>query len=191
VPVTAAVGFDFRLQYGQKMPILALGGRIRYAGAASAYNAANPTGSHVDVALAGDAWVSAVNLGIAVGNPYLPLHPRQQVDLWDSNPLTACCTTPIGYHPSSYGVYLDALVIFYKITGIDPHTLRAEMDEHSLLFQSSAAHALGISARDARLLAIAARETVQAGMPICHPYAYPTWPCAMLQLPPQTDDDNQ
>jgi hypothetical protein len=29
VPVTAAVGFDFRLQYGQKMPILALGGRIR------------------------------------------------------------------------------------------------------------------------------------------------------------------
>jgi hypothetical protein len=162
-----------------------------YTGAASAYNAANPTGSHVDVALVGDAWVSAVNLGIAVGNPYLPRHPRRQVDLWDSNPLTACCTTPIGYHPSSYGVYLDALVIFYKITGIDPHTLRAEMDEHRPLFQTSAAHALGISARDARLLAFAARETVQAGMPICRPYAYPTWPCAMLQRPPETDDDDQ
>ena len=161
-----------------------------YTGVASTYNAANPSGPAVDVALAGDAWVSAINLGIAVENPYLPRHPRQQVDLWDSNPLTACCTTPIGYHPSSYGVYLNALTIFYKITGIDPHTLRAEMHEHSPLFQSSAAHALGISARDARLLAIAARETVQAGMPICRPYAAPAWPCAMLPRPPQTDDDN-
>ena len=161
-----------------------------YTGAASAYNAANPTGSHVDVALGGDAWVSAINLGIAVENPYLPRHPHQQVDLWDSNPLTACCTTPIGYHPSSYGVYLGALVIFYKITSIDPRTLRAEMDEHSPLFRSSAAHALGISARDARLLAIAARETVQAGMPICRPHATPDWPCAMLRRPPQDDDDN-
>ena len=161
-----------------------------YEGEASAYNAANPTGSHVDVALVGDAWVSAINLGIAVENPYLPRHSRHQVDLWDSNPLTGCCTTPIGYHPSSYGVYLDALVIFYKITGVDPHTLRAEMDdEHGSLFQSSAAHALGISARDARLLAIAARETVDAGMPICRPHASPTWPCAMLQRPPQNDDD--
>jgi hypothetical protein len=162
-----------------------------YEGEASAYNAANPTGSHVDVALGGDAWVSAINLGIAVENPYLPRHPRQQVDLWDSNPLTACCTTPIGYHPSSYGVYLDALVIFYKITGVDPHTLRAEMDdEHGSLFQSSAAHALGISARDARLLAIAARETVDAGMPICRPHAAPVWPCAMLRRSPHDDDDD-
>jgi len=159
-----------------------------YTGAASAYNAAHPTGATVDVALAGDAWVSAINLGIAVENPYLPRHPQKQVDLWDSNPLTACCTTPIGYHPSSHGVYLDALVIFYKITGVDPHTLRAEMDEHSPLFQASAANALGISARDARLLAIAARETVQAGMPICRPDAFPVWPCAMLAQPPQTDE---
>ena len=159
-----------------------------YTGAASAYNAANPNGSHVDVALAGDAWVSAINLGVAVENPYLPQHPQKQVDLWDGNPLTACCTTPIGYHPSSYGVYLDALVIFYKITGIDPHTLRAEMDEHNALFQASAANALGISARDARLLAIAARETVDAGMPICRPGAFPVWPCAMLPQPPDAED---
>ena len=160
-----------------------------YTGEASAYNVANPNGSHVDVALGGDAWVSAVNLGIAVENPYLPRHPRQQVDLWDSNPLTACCTTPIGYHSSSYGVYLDALVIFYKITGLDPHTLRAEMDdEHGSHFQSSAARALGISARDARLLAIAARETVDAGMPICRPHASPVWPCARLKGSLQNDE---
>jgi hypothetical protein len=163
-----------------------------YTGEASAYNAANPTGSHVDVALGGDAWVSAINLGIAVENPYLLHHPRHQVDLWDSNPLTACCTTPIGYHPSSYGVYLDALVIFYKITGVDPETLRAEMDddERGPFFRSSAAHALGISARDARLLAFAARETVDAGMPICRPHAAPIWPCAMLKRFPHDDDDD-
>jgi hypothetical protein len=161
-----------------------------YTNEASSYNAANPTGSHVDVALGGDAWLSAINLGFAVENPYLPNHPRQQVDLWDSNPLTACCTTPIGYHPSSEGVYLDALVIFYKITGVDPLTLWAEMDEQEPLFRSSAAHALGVSAREARLLAIAARETVRAGMPICRPHAAPTWPCAMLQWSPQDGYDN-
>ena len=162
-----------------------------YTGEASAYNTANPTGSHVDVALVGDAWVSAINLGIAVENPFLPRHHRKQVDLWDGNPLTACCTTPIGYHPSVYGVYLDALVLFYKITGVDPERLFAEMDdEHGRFFQSSAAHALGISPRDARLLAFVARETVDAGKPICRPHAAPTWPCAMLQRFPQIDDDN-
>jgi hypothetical protein len=164
-----------------------------YEGEASAYNTANPNGSHVDVALGGDAWVSAINLGIAVENPYLPNHPRQQVDLWDSNPLLACCTTPIGYHPSSYGVYLDALVIFYKINGVDPEWLFAEMDgdERGPLFRSSAAHALGISAIEARLLAFAARETVDAGKPICRPHAAATWPCATLRLPPFFDFDGR
>jgi hypothetical protein len=41
------------------------------------------------------------------------------------------------------------------------------------------------------LLAIAARETVRAGMPICRPDAYPTWPCAMLHRLPETDDDTE
>jgi hypothetical protein len=162
-----------------------------YATAASTYNGANPAGPGVDVALAGDAWVSAINLGIAVQNPYLPHHPAKQVDLWDSNPLTACCTTPIGYHPSSYGVYLDALTIFYKITGIDPVTLDTETNARHPRFQLSAAHALGISPREAKLLAIAERETVRAGKPVCRPNASPDWPCAMLPRPPQTDDDNQ
>jgi hypothetical protein len=163
-----------------------------YTGEASAYNTANPNGSHVDVALVGDAWLSAIHLGIAVENPYLPNNPRRQVDLWDSNPLLSCCTTPIGYHPSSYGVYLDALVIFYRITGVDPRMLHAEMDDdHSRPFQSSAAHALGISSRDARLLAFAARETVDAGMPICRPHAAPTWPCAMLKRHLHDDDGDQ
>jgi len=87
------------------------------------------------------------------------------VDLWDSNPLTACCTTPIGYHPSAYGAYLNALSIFYKITGIDPVTLDAEANPNNPLFLQSAANALGISANDAQLLAIAAADTVRAGGP--------------------------
>ena len=137
-----------------------------YTNAANTYNGANPAKSHVNVALAGDAWVSAINLGIAVQNPYLTNNPVNRVNLWDSNPLTACCTTPIGYHPSSYGVYLNALSIFYRITGIDPVTLDAETNASNPLFQSSAAHALGISATDAQLLAIAASDTIRAGMPV-------------------------
>ena len=137
-----------------------------YTGAANTYNNANPTGSHVNVALSGDAWVSAINLGLAVQNPYLANNPANQVNLWDSNPLTACCTTPIGYHPSAFGAYLDALTLFYKITGVDPVTLGAETNPNSPLFLSSAANALGISATTAQLLAIAASDTVRAGGPV-------------------------
>lgn len=81
-------------------------------------------------------------------------------------------------------------MIFYKITGVDPDTLRTEMDEDERLFGSSAAHALSISARDARLLAFAARETVDAGMPMCRPHAAPVWPCAMPRRHPYDDDDH-
>jgi autotransporter-associated beta strand protein len=137
-----------------------------YTGEATSYNSANPNGSRVGVALAGDAWVSAINLGIAVQNPYLTNNPASKVDLWDSNPLTACCTTPIGYHPSAYGAYLNAMSIFYKITGIDPTTLDAEANPNNPLFLQSAANALGISANDAQLLAIAAADTVRAGGPV-------------------------
>ncbi|QPF86110.1 autotransporter domain-containing protein [Bradyrhizobium genosp. L] len=137
-----------------------------YSNAAAAYNAANPTKSNVSVALSGDAWVSAINLGIAVQNPYLANNPANQINLWDSNPLTACCTTPIGYHPSAYGAYLDAMTLFYKITGIDPVLLASEANPNDPAFASSAANALGISASTAQLLAIAAADTVRAGGPV-------------------------
>ena len=137
-----------------------------YTSAATTYNASNPTGSHVSVAYSGDAWVSAINLGIAVQNPYLTTNPASQFSLWDTNPLTACCTTPIGYHPSVYGAYLDALTLFYGITGLDPIMLTSETNPNSPLFLSSAANALGITANQAQLLAIAAADTVRAGGPV-------------------------
>ncbi len=137
-----------------------------YTSAATTYNASNPTGSHVSVAYSGDSWVSAINLGIAAQNPYLTTNPASQFSLWDTNPLTACCTTPIGYHPSVYGAYLDALTLFYSITGLDPIMLTSETNPNSPLFSTSAANALGITANQAQLLAIAAADTVRAGGPV-------------------------
>ncbi len=135
-----------------------------YFNEAKSFDAANPTGSSVGVANAGDAWVSAMRLGIAEQNPYLVDEPAGQVDLWDSDPLLACCTTPVGYHPSAYGDYLNALVLFGQITGIDPELLTTEFDPSNM---GSAAYALGISGAIAQELATAAERTLvnQAAIP--------------------------
>jgi hypothetical protein len=77
------------------------------------------------VAPAGDAWLRAIETGVALRNPYLAIEPDGQIDLWDSDPALACCTTPIGYHPSSYGSYLSGLVLFATITGAAPMNLGA------------------------------------------------------------------
>ncbi len=111
---------------GDANPIAAMASDLHnaYLSAASTYNAANPSKSHVSVALAGDAWVTAINQDIAQQDPFLANEPAGEVDLWDSNPLLACCTVPIGYHPSAYGDYLDALVLFGQITGVNPRNAR-------------------------------------------------------------------
>ena len=137
-----------------------------YEQAASDYMASNPTGSKVNVALAGDAWVSAINTRVAVRDPYLANNPGFEVDLWDSNPLDACCTTPIGYHPSPYGAYLSTLVLFFEITQASPESLLAEFDPADPRHKHSAADALGISPDIAWKLAFVASETVRLGYPI-------------------------
>ncbi len=121
---------------GDANPISAMASDLHnaYETEAAQYNAANPTKSHVNVALAGDAWVSAINLGFAEQNPFLSSEPANQMDLWDSDPLLACCTVPIGYHPSAYGDYLDALMLFGQITGINPTTIDAEFDTSNALY---------------------------------------------------------
>ena len=80
--------------------------------------------------------------------------------------LDACCTTPIGYHPSVYGAYLSALVLFYQITQVNPESLLAEFDPADHRHQASAAAALGISPDIAWKLAFAASQTVRLGNPI-------------------------
>ena len=153
---------------GAPNPIAQMAGDLHnaYSNEATSYNSANPTKSHVGVSFSGDSWVSAINLGIAVQNPFLTTNSPKLVNLWDSDPLTACCTTPIGYHPSAYGAYLDALTLFYKITGMDPVLLASEFNPNDPTFLSSAANALGISANNAQLLAIAAADTVRSGGPV-------------------------
>ena len=152
---------------GDANPIAAMASDLHnaYTAEAAAFNAANPTLSHVDVALAGDAWVTAINQGIAQLNPFLPTHPAGQIDLWDSDPLLACCTVPIGYHSSQYGDFLNALVLFGQITGVNPETLAAEWDPNNPLYSASASLALGVSPDIARALAIAAEDTLLAGAP--------------------------
>jgi hypothetical protein len=60
----------------------------------------------------GDAWVRAMHSGVADLNPYDGIDAGK-VNLW----------TYDGYHGSSYGYYLQALVLFGAITGNDPRLL--------------------------------------------------------------------
>ena len=62
----------------------------------------------------GDAWMRAIATGIADGNPYDGV-AFGQVDLW----------TYDHYHASAYGYYLEALIVFGRVTGVDPTTLGA------------------------------------------------------------------
>jgi hypothetical protein len=60
----------------------------------------------------GEAWNRAIALRIADPNPYDGV-AFGQVDLWAYDQ----------YHASTAGYYLEALVVFGKVTGIDPRTL--------------------------------------------------------------------
>ena len=156
---------------GDYNPMGAMAGDLHnaYVGEAAAYDSANPTKSHISVALAGDAWITAMYAGIAQMNPYLANEPSGSIDLWDSDPLLACCTTPVGYHPSVFGDYLDALTLFYQITGVDPTTIDAEYDPGNPNFSTSASEAMGISPPFALELAQIAVETQNNGGPVPEP----------------------
>ena len=93
------------------------------------------------------------------------------IDLWDNNPLDACCLVPTGYHPSNYGSYLNALVLFDEITGVDPRTLGSN---------DQAAADLGISAVNAILLQDVAYFTVAAGGPVSAIPEPSTWAMMIL-----------
>jgi hypothetical protein len=75
--------------------------------------AATLDGHIAAVAPAGDAWLQAIAAGLAERNPYSPA--AGQLDLWASDYL----------HPSAWGSYLNACVLFYQLTGTDPRTLGA------------------------------------------------------------------
>ena len=60
----------------------------------------------------GDAWTRAMQAGIADTNPYDGIDAGK-LNLW----------TYDSYHASTYGYYLEALVIFGNVTGRDPRSL--------------------------------------------------------------------
>jgi hypothetical protein len=60
----------------------------------------------------GEAWVRAIDQGLADPNPYDGV-AYGKIDLW----------TWDHYHASAYGYYLAALTIFGRVTGVDPRTL--------------------------------------------------------------------
>jgi hypothetical protein len=60
----------------------------------------------------GEAWARAIAAGVADPNPYDGV-AFGQVDLW----------TYDHYHASIHGYYLEALIVFGRVTGIDPTTL--------------------------------------------------------------------
>ena len=158
----ANVPGPFAPYVGAANPMAAMASDLHnaYVNEANGFNAAYPTLSHLNVALAGDAWVTAMNSGIAQVNPYLSSEPAGLIDLWDSDPYLACCTTPTGYHPSVFGDYLNALVLFGQITGVNPETLLSEFEPTNT---GSAAYAIGVSAPITQELAFAAEDTILAG----------------------------
>jgi hypothetical protein len=80
----------------------------------------------------GEAWSRAMATGVADPNPYDGI-ALGQVDLW----------TWDHYHASSYGYYLEALVVFGNVTGIDPRSLgRNECSGYELGFSSAETAAL-------------------------------------------------
>lgn len=60
----------------------------------------------------GAAWNDAFTIGLADPNPYDGIDAGK-IDLW----------APEGYHASPYGYYLEALMEFGQVTGLDPRLL--------------------------------------------------------------------
>jgi hypothetical protein len=93
--------------YGQ--PIAAMGHDLR-AGYERAAAAAAPVVK--GVIPVGDAWLRAMSTGVADPNPYDGIEAGK-LDLWAHD----------HYHASTYGYYLEALMVFGAVTGRDPRSL--------------------------------------------------------------------
>jgi hypothetical protein len=111
--------------HGQPIDAMARDVRAGYDKAAEA--------AHIpSVIPVGGAWLRAFQTGVADPNPYDGID-ADKVDLW----------TYDHYHGSTYGYYLNALVIFGDLTGRDPR---------SLTERECAAFELGLSTAQAKAL---------------------------------------
>jgi hypothetical protein len=94
--------------YGKPIEAMARDVRAGYDKAAAATPGIKP------VVAVGDAWIRAMHTGVADSNPYDGIDAGK-IDLW----------TYDHYHASTYGYYLDALMLFGSISGRDPRSLGA------------------------------------------------------------------
>jgi len=92
--------------YGKPIEAMARDVRAGYDQAAAGTPGIKP------VVPVGEAWVRAMHSGVADSNPYDGIDVGK-IDLWTFD----------HYHASTYGYYLDALVLFGSITGRDPRSL--------------------------------------------------------------------
>lgn len=92
--------------YGKPIDAMATDLHDAYAKAQAATTGLKP------VIPVGDAWIRAMHAGVADPNPYDGVEAGK-LDLW----------TYDHYHASTYGYYLEAMVVFGSITGLDPRSL--------------------------------------------------------------------
>ena len=103
----------------------------------------------------GEAWNRAFHAGVADPNPYDGISAGQ-INLW----------TYDHYHASAFGYYLEALMIFGDMTGLDPRSLgKNERAAFELGFSPDQATALQQIAYD-ELTATKDRPTLQSFQPI-------------------------
>jgi hypothetical protein len=122
--------------YGK--PIAAMARDVR-----GAYNLAAAKSRLIkEVIPVGQAWTRAMETGVADPNPYDGVS-FGQLDLW----------THDQYHASSYGYYLEALMIFGSVTGLDPQRLGE---------RETCADDLGISPLQAKALQQIAHDELAA-----------------------------
>jgi len=79
---------------------------------AIAYDAAAKNARATGVVPVGLAWNRAFDTGVAGTDPYAGI-PAGKINLWSWD----------SYHASAYGYYLEALMVFGKVTGKDPLSL--------------------------------------------------------------------
>ena len=105
---------------------------------AAAYGAAAANARATGVVPMGLAWNRAIDTGFADDNPYDGIAPGK-INLW----------THDSYHASAYGYYLEALLVFGRVTGKDPLSLGdSETVGEDMGFTRPQVHALQQIAHD-------------------------------------------
>jgi hypothetical protein len=128
--------------YGKPIGQMAKDVEAGYDRAATEANAAGGGAAITGVVEVGGAWNHAFDVGFADTDPYDGIAPGK-VDLWAYD----------NYHASSFGYYIEALMVFGAVTGKDPLSLGPH---------ETAAMELGISPAQATAMQQIAHDVLAA-----------------------------